>query len=202
MTIRICFFGDSFVNGTGDDECLGWVGRLCSFERKLGANLTSYNLGIRRDTSQDVHRRWEAEAAARLPEDGSGRLVFSFGTNDSGRAVDGSGPRLPTDDAIELARSMLTRAASWLPCLVVGPLAVTADIERNAIIRDQSERMRGVCERLDIPFLSTSPLIDDIYDLWRAEALLGDGMHPNASAYAALAGTVRDWPSWRSWFTR
>ena len=25
--MRICFFGDSFVNGTGDDECLGWVGR-------------------------------------------------------------------------------------------------------------------------------------------------------------------------------
>jgi hypothetical protein len=30
MSIRICFFGDSIVNGTGDDACLGWVGRICS----------------------------------------------------------------------------------------------------------------------------------------------------------------------------
>ncbi|HZC55143.1 MAG TPA: hypothetical protein VE396_03730 [Xanthobacteraceae bacterium] len=28
--IRICFFGDSMVNGTGDDACLGWVGRICA----------------------------------------------------------------------------------------------------------------------------------------------------------------------------
>lgn len=26
--MRICFIGDSFVNGTGDDTCLGWVGRI------------------------------------------------------------------------------------------------------------------------------------------------------------------------------
>jgi acyl-CoA thioesterase-1 len=26
--MRICFFGDSFVNGTGDDDGLGWVGRI------------------------------------------------------------------------------------------------------------------------------------------------------------------------------
>jgi lysophospholipase L1-like esterase len=25
MSIRICFFGDSIVNGTGDDACLGVV---------------------------------------------------------------------------------------------------------------------------------------------------------------------------------
>jgi lysophospholipase L1-like esterase len=28
--IRICFVGDSFVNGTGDETALGWAGRLCA----------------------------------------------------------------------------------------------------------------------------------------------------------------------------
>ena len=36
MAPRICFFGDSFVNGTGDDDALGWVGRLCAAERRAG----------------------------------------------------------------------------------------------------------------------------------------------------------------------
>lgn len=29
--IRIFFVGDSFVNGTGDEEALGWAGRLGAF---------------------------------------------------------------------------------------------------------------------------------------------------------------------------
>lgn len=33
--MRICFIGDSFVNGTGDPECLGWAGRICVTARKL-----------------------------------------------------------------------------------------------------------------------------------------------------------------------
>lgn len=28
--IRICFIGDSLVNGTGDEAALGWAGRLCA----------------------------------------------------------------------------------------------------------------------------------------------------------------------------
>jgi acyl-CoA thioesterase-1 len=82
MSIRICFFGDSIVNGTGDDACLGWVGRVCSAARRDGIDLTCCNLGIRRDTSADVLIRWHAEARARLPDEYDGGLVFSFGGND------------------------------------------------------------------------------------------------------------------------
>src|SRR3954451_17927814 len=71
--IRLCFFADSFVNGTGDDACLGWVGRACAAGRRNGVDLTCYNLGIRGDTSADVLRRWEHEAQARLPPEHDGR---------------------------------------------------------------------------------------------------------------------------------
>ena len=94
-SIRVCFFGDSFVNGTGDDACLGWVGRACAAGRRRGVDLTCYNLGIRRDTSADVPQRWEREAQARLPPEHDGRLVFSFGANDCCLTEDGSGVRVP-----------------------------------------------------------------------------------------------------------
>ena len=74
--MRICFIGDSFVQGTGDDACLGWVGRVCAALRQQGRDLTSYNLGIRRDTSADIRQRWQREAQLRLPAEHDGRLVF------------------------------------------------------------------------------------------------------------------------------
>jgi hypothetical protein len=45
--IRICFLGESFVNGTGDQEYLGWTGRICVNAHKKGHDITYYNLGVR-----------------------------------------------------------------------------------------------------------------------------------------------------------
>ena len=81
---RVCFVGDSFVQGTMDEACLGWAGRVCAAARGAGFELTGYNLGVRRDTSDDVRRRWLTECEARLPEglEAAG-VVFAFGTNDT-----------------------------------------------------------------------------------------------------------------------
>ena len=78
----ICFFGNSFVNGMGDGGCLGWPGRLCAEVRQHGHAVALHNLGIRRDTSDDVVHRWKREASARLRSEHDGRLVFPFGVND------------------------------------------------------------------------------------------------------------------------
>ncbi|MGA7119410.1 MAG: GDSL-type esterase/lipase family protein [Polyangiaceae bacterium] len=98
--VRICFFGDSFVNGTGDDDGLGWVGRVVARARQGGRDVTAYNLGIRRDTSADVAARWMREARPRLPHEHDGRLVFSFGANDCTANREDGSPRA------ELAASM------------------------------------------------------------------------------------------------
>ena len=54
--LRICFVGDSFVNGTGDETKLGWTGRVCAALEVNNPDLeiTFYNLGIRRDTTEDI----------------------------------------------------------------------------------------------------------------------------------------------------
>ena len=59
---RICFIGDSFVQGTGDPECLSWVGRVAAKAQAAGWKITSYNLGVPRDTSRDILARWALAA--------------------------------------------------------------------------------------------------------------------------------------------
>jgi acyl-CoA thioesterase-1 len=108
---RICFFGDSFVNGTGDDDGLGWVGRVVAKARQSGCDVTAYNLGIRGDTSADVAARWRSEASSRLPPNCNGRLVFSFGAND---CVSQGSPRVSRMDSLAHLESIITAAALWL----------------------------------------------------------------------------------------
>ncbi len=194
--MRICFIGDSFVNGTGDDDCLGWAGRLCSQARRRGRDITLYNLGVRRDTSADIAARWEQEARARLPPEHDGRLVFSFGINDCVHDVAGR-PRVAEDQAVVHARSILTRALAWRPTLMIGPPS-TADAELDLRVRRLSDRIGLLCHDLRVPFLSSWDHVANS-DAWRQEALRGDGVHPNREGYALLFSLVSSWPAWRDW---
>lgn len=118
--LRICFVGDSFVNGTGDDEALGWVGRVCRTARARNIPLTRYDLGVRRDTSELIFRRFAAEVSARLdlvPCDG--RVVLSFGANDT--THDGGRPRVAPEATLANARALLDLARGRYPTLMVGP---------------------------------------------------------------------------------
>src|SRR5690349_13574317 len=140
--MRICFIGDSFVNGVGDDSGLGWIGRLGVALRAAGCDLTLYNLGVRRDTSADIARRWRAEAEARLPEGVDGRLVFAFGTNDG---TPGEGPgrvRVPHAESLANAEAILGTARAWRPTLMVGPLPVGDDPDTESRIAALSRDLR------------------------------------------------------------
>jgi acyl-CoA thioesterase-1 len=59
--LRICFIGDSFVAGVGDETALGWTGRLLARSAEAGRPATGYNLGIRRNTSTDIRARLRDE---------------------------------------------------------------------------------------------------------------------------------------------
>ena len=62
--IRVCFLGDSFTLGTGDDTGLGWPGRVYAAERGRGVNLTAYNLGVRGQTGAQIAERAAGEVGA------------------------------------------------------------------------------------------------------------------------------------------
>jgi acyl-CoA thioesterase-1 len=196
--MRICFIGDSFVNGTGDDTCLGWTGRICSHARQLQRDITFYNLGVRRDTTAKIAERWQREARARLTPEHDGRLVFSFGVNDCVCEQPGS-VCIPEPESLDLARSILSTASEWLPTLMIGP-PPTADAELNQRVEHLSTRLNALCDDLSIPFLSTwSALISS--DIWMREVAAADGAHPNGAGYAILADLILNWHPWQSWIS-
>jgi lysophospholipase L1-like esterase len=194
-SLRICFFGDSFVLGLGDPEGLGWVGRACARARREGLDLTAYNLGVRRDTSADVLQRFAREAQARLPSGCEARLVFSFGANDC--ASEGGGARLPLAALRDNAERILRQASALAPTLMLGPLPISDDAAADARIAEASELLAPLCARLQVPYLPLLQLAQGS-PVYAREAAAGDGTHPGAESYALLADAIEAWPAWRA----
>ncbi|WP_280397667.1 GDSL-type esterase/lipase family protein [Nocardia carnea] len=192
--LRICFVGDSFVAGVGDPQALGWTGRLTAHAHAAGRVPTAYNLGIRGQTSTEIAARWRAECEPRLPRGVQGRVVFSFGVNDSMQAADRT--RVDAETSVANLSAVLTgaRVLEW-PVLVVGPPPVD-DAAHNHRIAALDERFGKVCAEHDVRYVSSCHrLAAD--PTWMAQVRAGDGAHPGAAGYAAFADLVL--PTWRDW---
>ena len=193
--MRICFIGDSLVNGTGDPTLLGWIGRVCAAARRRGHDITCYNLGIRRDTSADIAARWHEEIARRLPAGIDGRLIFSFGANDC--AEENGAPRVAPERALANARSILEEARRHHPTLMLGPAPV-ALADADPRIAALSRALAQLAAELSVPYLDLYTPLAAI-PLWRLEIGIGDGAHPGAAGYALIADLVEGWAPWRRW---
>ena len=206
--LRICFVGDSITNGTSDDDCLGWPGRLCSAERNRGHDLTQYNLGIRAETSEQIAIRWRAECTPRLPELYPAALVFSFGVNDM---VEEDGVlRVSKERSLETAKRMIGEARDWLPVLWVGPAPINDDKQPFAPgpgvsysfstdrLIDLSAAYGALANEIDVPYLEMMESLSQD-DQWNKASGAGDGVHPTGPGYAAIARNVEQWSAWRTW---
>ena len=135
-----------------------------------------------------------------MPPEYDGRLVFSFGVNDCAAGPDDATPRVGLEAALENARAILGKASAWRPTLMIGPLPVAESPAQNHRVIALSEALAGVCDAVGAPFFSTVGFAAEVREIWRDEAARGDGIHPNALSYAALAQTIRSWAAWRNWF--
>ncbi|MGH6994961.1 MAG: GDSL-type esterase/lipase family protein [Stellaceae bacterium] len=194
MDLRIAFFGDSFVNGFGDPDALGWVGRVCAAAIARGHVVTGYNGGIRRNTSADVLARWPDEAAHRLPAEHSRALVFSFGVNDC--IVESGRRRVEAATSVANARHILADAKAMAPTLMIGPPPI-ADTDVNARVAALIPELQAVCRDLSVPFLDVFAALQA--SAWVREAAANDSAHPRRGGYQALADLVDRWPPWRAW---
>ncbi|MFB2837559.1 GDSL-type esterase/lipase family protein [Floridanema evergladense] len=193
--VRICFVGDSFVNGTGDSECLGWTGRICSAAIELGHDVTYYNLGIRRETSADIAARWLAEVSRRLPENCDRRIVFSFGVNDT--TIEDGKPRVELTKTLENTQQILSIAKTSFSILMVSPPPIT-EVEQNSRIEALSQELAVICEQLNVPYLDVfTPLQKS--EVWLKEVAANDSYHPKAAGYSEYANLVQKWDAWQSW---
>ena len=191
---RVFFVGDSYVAGIGDPEHRGWVGRLAERSDRDGLPVTAYNLGVRRDTSDDIARRWAAEVGARRVAGSEDRMVVAFGVNDT--TDDGGTPRVPAERSVANLRAIAREAATArLPVLVVGPPPVD-DRAQNRRIAALDAELNAAAAELAVPYVSVfAALAAD--PRWTGEVERGDGAHPGAGGYAALAELVE--PAWRRW---
>ncbi len=190
--IRIAFVGDSLVAGTGDPEALGWVGRLCARAMAAGADLTAYNLGVRRETSEAIRHRWADECRRRLPAAADGRVVFAFGVNDT--VIEDGRQRVAPARSRDNLAAMLAEAAADYRLLVVGPPPVD-DAAQNRRIAALSRDYAATAAAADVPFIGLfESLVDD--PAYRRAVAANDGAHPRAEGYAAIAALVGGSPAW------
>ena len=187
--MRLIAFGDSMVAGAGDPEHLGWVGRTIAGRREI----TLYNLGVRRETSVDIARRWAAETKVRLVDYEPMRIVFSFGVNDS--HLENAAPRVAVAETLKTAQALLTEARALAPVLMVGPPPVV-DPGVCARLESLNAALLALCARLQVPFIDVfQPL--EAGGLWQAKAAAWDGAHPGAAGYQQMADLVSAHPAWR-----
>ena len=192
--IRIYFIGDSYVNGTGDPQYLGWPGRVCAASTGKQAAITCYNLGIRADTSADILQRWEREVEARRLKPHEARLVFGFGANDCW--LEEGKPRINRAESEENAQKILVRAQELLPTLMIGP-PPGLDDDEQARRQDISILLQAVAVQAGVPYLDSIAALGEA-QVWRDEVRAGDQIHPGAGGYAAMAKGVLEWSEW--WF--
>jgi acyl-CoA thioesterase I len=187
VDVRVCFVGDSFVAGVGDREYLGWTGRLAA---RTPFPLTTYGLGVRRQTSAQILARWRGECEPRTPTG----VVVSFGVNDT--TIEDGASRVSVQESVENLRGLATDSP-W-PLLVVGPPAVDDEQQndRSAVL---DEGFVQVCREAGVPYV---PVLASLRadEVWRREVRDGDGAHPGAAGYAHLADLVA--PFWRPWVHR
>ena len=191
--IRICFIGDSLVNGTGDEAALGWAGRLCAMANASDIPVTYYNLGIRRNTSKDILLRWESECTLRLPDSCDGRIVLSCGVNDT--IIEDGKMRVDSVESCANVRAIL-RGARRYKVLMVGPPPVIDD-EQNERIESLSLAFARETKALGVPYIDLfSALCTD--DAYKREVERNDGAHPRNEGYSKMARIIGSSPSW--WF--
>jgi len=192
---RVLFFGDSHVAGVGDPAGLGWVGRVVAASFAAGTPLTAYNLGVRAETSLQVASRWRQETRARLLPGADTRIVVSFGANDT--TIDDGVAPVEAERSCGALGDILERArAIGLPALVVGPAPVD-DAEQNERIHSLSAAFGEICASRAVPFVSViEPLLASTF--WCQQVADGDGAHPGAEGYDALAQLVLagGWLDW------
>jgi acyl-CoA thioesterase I len=160
-----------------------------------GLPLTAYNLGVRGETSLDVAGRWRDEARPRLRADCACGMVLSFGVNDT--AGEGGGVRVEPEQAVDaLARILDGASQRALPAFVVGP-PPAGEPAHDERVRGLSEAFGSAAAARGVPFVA---VVDALRGdgAWTTAAAMGDGSHPGADGYEALALLVLD-GGWRDW---
>jgi lysophospholipase L1-like esterase len=195
--MRIAFVGDSLTVGVGDPCYLGWVGRLCAAAPTAGLALTMYNLGVRSETSRHIKNRITRELPPRLLPRDEARVVLSFGVNDA--KVENGRRKVELAESVDNLFACAASISKLCPLLVVGPPPVLEDAHRSRV-EEISDAFARACDDMDVAYLEMCRALSREPAYLDSLVAAGDGYHPEAAGYAAMAKRVSQWDAWLSWF--
>ncbi|MCF8503019.1 MAG: hypothetical protein K9H11_21325 [Rhodospirillum sp.] len=205
MMKKVCFFGDSFTYGIGDETGHGWVGRLAGAEAGEGRAFSAFNLGLPQETTPRLMERWRSEADRRVEGLAvqSVGLVFCFGLDDMADVND-EGIRIDLPQSMAVAERLVGEAATLYPCLWIGPPPARSSepflTDRGDMVRYRKERLgaldlayRRIAEDLRVPYL-------DLHGNPKVDAAFRRAPRIDGTVHGVVADQVRGWLSWRRWF--
>jgi acyl-CoA thioesterase-1 len=186
--VVVCFLGDSTVQGIGDTQALGWVGRLArasiARDPARATSMTFCNLGLRGDCSLRLAARWQEEASRRQRPGEEIAFVFSFGAADRPRQV-------PLADAGAATRDVLRTAQSLGRTVFIAP-PPSSDAAWAAKNQELGLALLAVCDELRVPgFDLFTPLAKS--PRYMAALAAGDTIHPDAWGYSRMARLLGAW---------
>lgn len=180
MCMQITAWGDSITYGAGDEQALGWVGRLRKAFYEDDCEI--YNRGVCGDTTDDLLERFDNEMRSTEPS----VLLFAIGINDS-KFLEGSNEqKVPFQTFQKNVETLISKAQeSKGKIFVIGLTEVKEeDIESSSIFTNQSIQqynsyLRDITEGKDIWFIDMKGVLNTDTDLV-------DGLHPNAEGYEKM----------------
>lgn len=205
--MRVLFFGDSITQGFFDLEG-GWVTRLRKQYDQIffdaGADPTSqfpllFNLGISANLTKDVLARFSAEAEAREYMGETLAFVFAIGTNDTCFWQDKheSEPEIYTRQLAEL----VAQARMFSDRILFVGLQPATDALLNPLPQSTTGRsfstdrlkmfddaLKQFCAQEKLPVVDVFSAFVESGD---PDALLLDGLHPNAKGHELIASLVK-----------
>ena len=123
----------------------------------------------------------------------AGAVVFCLGLNDT--TFEDGMPRVPTEQTLDNAAALLGWSAARWPTLMLGPPPALHDAVQDARVAALSPLLEALAERFAVPFLPLHAALSHS-TAWRGGAARGDGVHPDAGGYAAMAALVEAWEPW------
>ena len=193
METTICIFGDSITWGAWDKEKGGWVNRLRLFlEPLFDYKVILYNLGVSGDNTEDLLKRFKAEAEARKPN----IIIFSIGANDSQYIDSKDNPRVNLEKFQENLNKLANQAKKITPKIIFIGLTKVDESKTmpipwnkrkyytNENVIQYKSIIESFCQENKILFV-------DILDLLNKEDL-DDGLHPNSQGHQKMFERIKD----------
>lgn len=203
---RVCFIGASTTEGMGDEDGLGWPGRLSrGFPRGTG----SFNLGVRGQTVFQIADRAVAECRARLLDRDGGRIILGAAMNEMVRFAEDGRERFARRGILDAYASLIDDLRELASLLVVGPAPV---FEARMLFHSQANRtffdyrntdlawldaeLLSLCATRSVPYISIFPaLVDNCR--YQDGLARTDGLHSDRMGYDAMAELIANHCAWR-----